>query len=691
MQQQPEPRIIIDPSEAEQLCEELMAQPLVSADSEWYRNVKKRHPVNNGLPLCWTFCWRDSHGSLQLVYLHNYGRFSTGNSFRLLPWWRSKDHVKIGHNAPVDNHIGNNEGLRIESFDVDTMVADFIMDENRENRHGLKECAEDHLGHVRKGFEETFGAPRLRKDGSPYASGELVVPKLDEFVDRWTEENPEEAVPPVLVDYATDDAYDTWLLYEFYKEKLTAVPWGKRTQWDYFMSVERKLTSIITRMERRGMYLDMEFLREQLLQCQEDIDSLQERIIEWAGVPFNTNSDQQLGHLLFGSGRKDIMKGKRRLFYIDGMALPSFKTTDGGAPSTDADSIKALIRWVKKDAPERVAGRTKDGVLRGLNLIAESNAIGTQKTTFLEGLYNKAINNRIHTRWNQIGASSGRGSSSGPNLQNITTGDKDRYHLRDVFCAPPGYVLVVADFGQLEYRLLAHFSQDPKLLAAFRDNLDLHSLTCYNIYPNVKAEVDERFGGPTKEALLWVADEFPDQRKRAKTLNFEIIYGVGYKKLAEQLNISHQEAKEMIDGWFRGYPYVKAWMNRELANFRLGHPGKTLIGRHRHAIMWRLMHKDYGTRGEEERTLINALVQGSAADVCERAMILTDEDELLNENGLQLLMQVHDELIWQCPIDNYKTVVPRIREIMENPFSKPLRVPLPVSIGVGPTWATAKH
>ena len=246
---------------------------------------------------------------------------------------------------------------------------------------------------------------------------------------------------------------------------------------------------------------------------------------------------------------------------------------------------------------------------------------------------------------------------------------------------------------------MAHFTQDPALVAAFTANLDLHSLTTYNVFPQVREAAEKRAGGKLldqdvatqADVLSWIAETFGDQRKKAKTLNFEIIYGVGPKKLAEQLDITESAAREMLDGWFRGYPNVKRWMTRTLQEYREKGHARTLMGRYRRANLAKLNAQSRGLRGSEERTLLNALVQGSAADVCERAMILLDEDEELKGLGVVALMQVHDEVVLAVPKGNHLRAKERVKEVMEHPFSKPLRVPLPVSVGYGSTWAGAKH
>jgi DNA polymerase I len=287
----------------------------------------------------------------------------------------------------------------------------------------------------------------------------------------------------------------------------------------------------------------------------------------------------------------------------------------------------------------------------------------------------------------------------------VTTGEKDLYHLRDAFCAPPGCTVVVADWAALEYRLLAHFSQEPKLIKLFLEGWDLHSLTCYNIYPQVKEAADAKFGEFTVAAGAWIAEEFSDLRKKAKVLNFEIIYGVGARKLAEQLGITVEEAQRMLDSWFAGYPYVKAWQLRQLAFARQNGYVRLIDGRFRHPQMDRLTHycqpgcryrsKEFpdrrcGIRGEEERTIQNAFGQGSGAVMAKRAMIKIHNDKRLKEIGYVMAMQIHDEILGYCPIGHHEEAKAIVKQHMENVFSRPLRVPMPVAVGHGPTWGSGK-
>lgn len=292
-------------------------------------------------------------------------------------------------------------------------------------------------------------------------------------------------------------------------------------------------------------------------------------------------------------------------------------------------------------------------------------------------------------------------NSRSPNIQNISAGDKDIYNLRDCFASPEGLVFLVIDFNQLEYRLLAHITRDPALLKAFNDNLDLHGITHYGSFPFVKTAVDAHFGRPLdldhmsldeiKTILKWIKSEFEDTRKYAKILNFETIYGVGPTKLAEQLRITKDEAWDRLKGWHRMYPGVRRWQEAELRLARERGFIRTLAGRYRRPVMWRLNHQENRIRGAEERSILNAKVQGSARDVAVRAMLALARDAAFQACEPRFINQVHDELVYLVPTNKARRALAIAQEKLNNGlFPTPLRVPLPVSAGVGPSWGSAK-
>jgi DNA polymerase-1 len=679
-----------DASEAIKLHERLMAHNgPVAVDSEWIDFEDDVSVVNNGRALCFTFCWREAGHGLVLAYLSNEPQTLVSH---LRPWFTDPSKRKIGHNTPVDWHMLANHGIYAKGWNIDTLVMDFFVDERRENNHGLKECAKDWLHRERWSFKDTFGVERLKKDGTPYASGVKDVPSLRDVAKTDFDK---------LVRYATHDAYDTFSLYEHHAAILQSRPWSNgKTYLDYFMSHETVVTEIICWMERKGLPLDLEFLAEMRDKANADIVELETTLNGLVGCPFNPGSAQQKGQILYGTSPKPVYKGsgknKRVIYEIPALGLPVVSDlTPAGQPATDATALRELAYYL--NSPDCDYSGDKEYALQLIEGFSKYNAINTQLTNFLEGLLERQRNGRVHASIVQSGPTSGRFACRRPNLQNLTTGDKDAYHIRDAVHAPFRKLLLDIDYSQLEYKLLAHMTRDPVMLLAFHNNLDLHSLTTYKAFPHVRRAVDQKFGeldltkvdDKLREALAFIAAEFKNERKAGKTLNFEIIYGVGYTKLAQQLRLRPDVAKRMIDGWFDTYVCVKPWQNRIIEQARtLGHV-RTLMGRYRHAS-WRIKAKDHGVRGGEERSLVNAVVQGSARDVVVRAMIRLWHDVGFRDTGAELLMQIHDELLFEVPIETIEVARDKAVAIMENLFDPPLRVKLTVGAGIGPTWEAAK-
>lgn len=703
-------RVYTDPQKVhDQLVPELLDADLLAVDSEWHSyNRDLGQPVNNGLAFSWQWSYRRRDNVIENIYVHAYGA-SERTTEALRPVFMSPV-TKVAHNTPVDWHMAMNHGIRPQNMEEDTMVMDHLLDENRENKHDLKTCARDFLGVVRKDYDHTFGSVKLKKDGTPYAKGSLDVPLLNVYVEMCPvpirpDQMKDERIPKAFRDrwetllrYAVHDTYDGLLLREYYKAQLQRIPWlNGRTMWDYYLSTDKPVTGIIQRMERVGMPVDVQFLREMLDVANAEIEQLEADVVRWVRAPINTNSPDHVAKFLFGKGTQTIerselvenptprRKNKKVTYHFEGRGYPVIHRTEKGAPQVSSTALTSLYGYLRQQNTE---GATHN--LDGFESMLVFKRRLTQRNTYLKGLLEQQRKGRVHGRINQIGTTSSRFSLSNPNLQNVTTGDKDVYHVRMAFEASRGRILVVADYSQIEYRLLAHFSQDPVLLRMFAEGWDMHSLTTYNLFPAIKHVVDTEHGGLSTESLNWIAENRKDERKKGKTLNFEIIYGVGYKKLAEQLVIPHREAKRLIDMWFRGYRNVKPWQESVIREARSRGFVQLIDGRRRTPDMRRLNSKEYGERGEEERTIVNAKVQGSASSMMKRAMIKIDQNPEINHARYDLLMQVHDELIFDVDLEYADEFIGKIRPCMELPFSRPLRVATPTSIQKAPVWGLAK-
>lgn len=398
--------------------------------------------------------------------------------------------------------------------------------------------------------------------------------------------------------------------------------------------VETPLIGVLARMERRGVLVDKAALAAFLAEVSTELDALEARIKERAGVDFNLRSSQQMADVLFTR-----------------LGLKPRGKTPGGLPSTSFDVLEKL----RHEHP----------------VVADIQAwrkLEKMRSTYLEPLPRAAgPDGRIRTTFNQLATATGRLSSSSPNLQNIPIrGDMGR-RMRACFVAPAGRLLVAADYSQVELRVLAHLSQEPALLEAFRHGQDIHARTAAILFDTEPARVT------------------PDQRRNAKTINFGLIYGMGPQKLSGELEIPLSEAKAFIERYFERLPGLRDFYQAVEDDARNHGFVTTMAGRRR-----LLPHID--TQNQQDRALarrqaINTRVQGSAADIIKLAMLAVDRDPELAALDARLLLQVHDELLLECPEANAAAAGRRMADIMSGVM--PLDVPLAVDWGQGPTWAEA--
>jgi len=404
-----------------------------------------------------------------------------------------------------------------------------------------------------------------------------------------------------------------------------------------YAEIELPLAPVLGRMERAGIRIDPAVMKDLSERMDIEIQRLTGEIHSLAGHPFNINSPQQLGKVLF-----DEL----------GLWSPS-KGTKGKAPSTAADVLEALAP--RHEIVSKVLDYRQLAKLKGTYVDA------------LPGLIHPATG-RLHTTFNQTGAATGRLSSSNPNLQNIPIRTELGRRIRAAFVPREGWTLVVADYSQIELRLLAHFSLDRLLVEAFRNGEDIHTRTA--------AEV---FGVPP----LMVT---PEQRRNAKTVNFGIVYGQTPFGLAAQLGIDRHEAELYIKGYFERYSGVRKWIDRTIAEVRRTGVARTLDGRER--PIPDIDGRNPNARGFAERTAVNTPLQGTAADLIKLAMIRIDAG--LAERGWQsrMLLQVHDELVFEAPPEEAGAMARFAKETMET--VRRLEVPLIVDVGMGDNWRDAK-
>ncbi len=400
-----------------------------------------------------------------------------------------------------------------------------------------------------------------------------------------------------------------------------------------YQEIDLPLVPVLTRMEHAGVKIDLKVLGKMSARLEQEVDAKAKEIYECCGAEFNVNSPKQLGDVLFNK-----------------LNLPKpVKYGKGKTISTAVDVLEALA--LTHDAPR---------------MVLEYRQLSKLKSTYVDAL--PALldkdSGRLHTTFDQTGTATGRLSSANPNLQNIPIRTELGREIRAAFTAEPGYVLLAADYSQIELRLLAHFSEDPLLVEAYRRGEDIHTLTASQV-----------FGVPP---LMVTADH----RRQAKVVNFGIVYGLSAFGLSQRLGIEPSEAKQFINAYFERYRGVRDFIDRTLEETRRDQKVKTLFGRVR--PIPDINSKNANLRGFAERTAVNTPLQGTAADLIKLAMIRIDK--ALSERGMRsrMTLQVHDELVFEAPEAEVDILRSLVREEMETVH--PLVVPLLVEIGVGPNW-----
>jgi len=436
----------------------------------------------------------------------------------------------------------------------------------------------------------------------------------------------EEAAP-----YAAEDADVTLRLHQALWPRLEQEP-GLRA---VFSDIEVPLVPVLSRIERRGALLSCTLLRQHSDELGKRLAQLQERAHELAGQPFNLGSPKQLGEILFQK-----------------LELPVIKKTPKGAPSTAEDVLAELA--LDYPLPK---------------VLLEYRSLSKLKSTYTDKLpemINPATG-RVHTSYHQAVTATGRLSSSDPNLQNIPIRTEEGRRIRQAFIAPDGYRIVAADYSQIELRIMAHLSGDKGLLHAFREGQDVHRATAAEVFDVGLEEVSG------------------DQRRKAKAINFGLIYGMSAFGLAKQLHLGRNEAQQYIDRYFERYPGVQDYMDRTRALAKEQGYVETLFGR-------RLYLPEINARNKmrvqaAERTAINAPMQGSAADIIKRAMLTVDDWLQRGEADARMIMQVHDELVFEVAAGEVEEVSAEVCRLMS--AAAELAVPLLVEAGVGDNWDEA--
>ena len=512
---------------------------------------------------------------------------------------------KVGQNLKYDMSVLAQHGINLQGIAFDTMLESYVLD-SVATRHDMYSLALKYLNETTISFADVAG-----KGAAQITFNQVAL---------------EQAGP-----YAAEDADITLRLHQALWPQLVAEP----TLATVFSDIELPLVPVLSRIERTGALIDSTLLFQQSQELAERLAELETEAWDLAGQQFNLASPKQLGEILF-----------------DKLGIPVLKKTEKGAPSTKEEVLQELA--LDYPLPK---------------VLLEHRGLAKLKSTYTDKLpvMINSTTGRIHTSYHQAGTATGRLSSSDPNLQNIPIRSAEGRRVRQAFIAAPGHKLVAADYSQIELRIMAHLSEDPSLLAAFKSGQDIHRATA--------AEV---FGVATDEVTA-------DQRRSAKAINFGLIYVMSAFGLARQLTIGRKQAADYIELYFARYPGVQNYMNtiRHTAAER-GYV-ETIFGRR--LYLPEINARNGMRRQAAERTAINAPMQGTAADIIKRAMVSVDDWLRQGTLKSRMIMQVHDELVLEVPESELQLIQAGLIQRMES--AAELLVPLVVDVGVGDNWDEA--
>lgn len=512
---------------------------------------------------------------------------------------------KVGQNLKYDAHVLRNHGIQLNGIAHDTMLESYVLN-STSTKHNMDDLAKKYLGHECIHFEDIAG-----KGAKQLTFNQIEVEKAGE--------------------YAAEDADITLRLHEELNSQLKE----SESLLTLYTDIELPVLQVLTNMEHEGALVDADKLYQQSGEIEQRLQQLEQQAHELAGETFNLASPKQLQQIFF-----------------EKLELPIIKKTPKGQPSTAEEVLVELSR--DYDLPKVILEHR--GLAKLKNTYTDKLPLMIQKTT-----------GRVHTSYHQAVTATGRLSSSDPNLQNIPVRNEEGRKIRQAFEAPEGFVIVAADYSQIELRIMAHLSGDKGLVDAFTHGKDIHKATAAEIMA-----VDE-------------ADVTTEMRRHAKAVNFGLIYGMSAFGLARQIDTGRKEAQAYIDTYFARYPGVKEYMDRTREVAAKQGYVETLFGRRLH--LPEIKSKNGMRRAAAERTAINAPMQGTAADIIKKAMIAMQDWLQSEDTGVTMIMQVHDELIFEVPEAKLQQVSAKIKEIMEG--ATQLDVPLLVDVGSGANWDEA--
>ena len=524
---------------------------------------------------------------------------------RLRPWLESAEHLKVGQNAKYDRHVFANHGVTVRGVAHDTLLESYVLQSHQ--RHDMDALATRFLG-----------ATGLTQYADVAGKGAAMIP-----FDQVSIES--------AMKYSAEDADVTLQLHGALYPRIAKDEKLKRV----YEEIEIPVAGVLLTMERNGVLIDTQMLARQGQEIGQKMLDLERRAHELAGGPFNLASPKQLCDILF-----------------ERLKLKVVKKTPSGSPSVDEEVLEKL-------AEDHPICRT----------LLEHRGLSKLKSTYTDKL-SKTINpktGRVHTNYAQAVAVTGRLSSNEPNLQNIPVRTAEGRRIREAFVAPPGSVIVSADYSQIELRIMAHLSGDKSLLDAFAAGEDVHRHTASEVFDTPRDQVTS------------------EQRRYAKVINFGLIYGMSAFGLAQNLSIERSAAQSYMDKYFARYPKVAQYMERTRNEARESGYVETVFGRR----LWLpdIRSSNMQRRQGAERQAINAPMQGTAADLIKMAMIAVQDWIDREKLAAKLIMQVHDELVLEVPEKELAKVKPGVEKLMTGVAK--LDVPLVVDAGVGPNWEKA--
>ena len=523
---------------------------------------------------------------------------------RLKPILEDDTLPKYGQNIKYDIIVLAHYGIHLQGVAFDSMLASYVLNPSKRS-HGMDHLAQEYLNYQTITYHEVVGK------GAKQTTIDMVP------VERVTE-------------YAAEDADITLQLTNVLRPKLE-----EHHLQQLYRDVELPLIDVLATMEQHGVKVDTAMLEQISSELSEKMKGLEQQIYQIAGVNFNINSPKQLGPILF-----------------EKLQMPHGRKTKTGY-STDVDVLTDLAR-AGYELPEK---------------ILEYRQLAKLKSTYSDALIKQidAKTGRIHTSYNQTVAATGRLSSSDPNLQNIPVRTEEGRRIRQAFVTEEGFLLLSADYSQIELRILAHVTGDEELVKAYRENQDIHTKTAMQLF------------------RLPVADITPNMRREAKTVNFSVIYGIGAFSLSKDLNIPRSEAQRYIDEYFRLYKGVKQFIDETIELTRKQGYVTTLLNRIRYIP--EIHSKNNNVRQFGERTAVNTPIQGTAADMIKLAMINIHNRLHKDFPETKMIMQVHDELVFEVPEAQSKKILDLVTKEMESVLD--LNVPIKVDAHYGKNWDEA--